>query len=248
MEAITYEINHEVATITINRPSTLNALNWATLKELSAFLENPPEKIKALILTGSGEKAFIAGADLKEMATMSNSQIMDFCKLGQKVADLLEQSPFVTIAAVNGYALGGGLEMALACDLIYANKKAVFGFPETSLGLLPGFGGTQRLARVVGPYLAKELILSGKKLKSEEALTLNLVNRICDQDRLLTDCLEKAQEILKYPFTAITHAKTAINHSISNHLQAGLELERTLFVQCFANTESKHVIAEFINK
>ncbi len=247
MDNINYEENGDIAILQINRPNVLNALNRATLRELKVFLEHPPENIRAIILTGAGEKAFIAGADIKEMYHMSDRQIDEFCKLGQEVTNLLESTPLVTIAAINGYALGGGLEMALACDLLFAKLGSKLGLPEVQLGLIPGFGGTQRLTRVIGVHLAKEMMLSGKCLSAEEAFDLRLINRICEQETLISSAIEAAQSILKHPTSAVSRVKKAINLSQSVPLQAGLDIEKALFLASFATEECKEAMDAFIN-
>ncbi len=195
-----YEKRGSVGIFKINRPEVLNALNKKLLEEFLLFLDLIPrtQQIKALILTGEGEKAFIAGADIKEMQGMDFLQMKQFCELGQKVTLALENAPFLTVAAVNGYALGGGLEMALACDFIYASKTAKVGLPEVSLGIIPGFGGTQRLARAIGTRLAKEMIMSGKVISAEEAQKLGIINHLSEPQDLLKDCFQIIESILHF--------------------------------------------------
>ena len=189
----------DIGILRINRPDVHNALNLALLEEILNFLKIKAleENCKAVILTGAGEKSFIAGADIKEMNGFSSLQMLRFCELGQEVTFALETAPFLTIAAINGYALGGGLEMALACDFIYASNNAKMGSPEVKLGIIPGFGGTQRLSRAIGSRKAKELIMSGRTILPEEALEMAIVNKICPEETLLRECTNTAYEIVR---------------------------------------------------
>ncbi len=202
MDYLSFEQQGDIGVLRINRPQAHNALNSKLLQELSQWLKQD-HSVKVLILTGQGEKAFIAGADIKEMASLDAAASQKFCALGQQVTLLLERASFVTIAAVNGFALGGGLEIALACDFIYAATSAKMGLPEVSLGLIPGFGGTQRLARAIGTRRAKELIMSGRKITADEALQMGLVNKVCHDHALIADCRHTAEGILKNSFASI---------------------------------------------
>lgn len=239
-----------IGILKIHRPTVLNAINRITLEELLHFLQHklPQEKCHALILTGSGEKSFIAGADIKEMQEMSHTEMLQFCELGQKVTLALEKAPYLTIAAVNGYALGGGFEMALACDFIYASKNAKFGLPEVSLGIIPGFGGTQRLSRAVGTRLAKELTMSGRIFTAEEAKSWGIVNHLSESDHLMKDCCVVASEILKHSFLATLQAKNAINAGYHMSMNEALELERNMCAVCFASEGRHHGMAAFLKK
>lgn len=250
MEQWVFEKHDRIGLLKVNRPDNLNALNQSVLHELKTFLEWAARKhnTQVMILTGSGEKAFIAGADIKEMKELNPAQAVEFCRLGQEASLALENAPFITIAAVNGYALGGGLEMALACDFIYASSKAVLGLPEVSLGLIPGFGGTHRLARSVGTRMAKELIFSGRKIGAEEALRLGLINRICDPETLLEQCLSTAQEILRCSVAAALKAKRALNHGFHLPVDEALQRERTLFQSCFEEKDAQEGLAAFLEK
>lgn len=241
---------NSIATVTINRPEVLNVLNEEVFRELLAFLQITAiqNKLKAVILTGAGQKAFIAGADIKAMENMDFNQMLQFCKLGQEVAEALETSPFVTIAAVNGYALGGGLEMALACDFIYASTQAKLGLPETKLGLIPGFGGTQRLTSAIGMRRAKELIYSGAVISAQEAKEIGLVNRVCEPDDLLSDCESAAAKILQNSITAIIKAKQSINNVERLERSSAYEQERISCARCLETKESKSARTTFINK
>lgn len=247
---IAYEIVDCIGILQINRPKVRNALNRAVLIEMQHFLEATAleHQLKAVILTGSGEKAFIAGADIKEMSTLDQKQMMGFCQLGQNVANILETAPFVTIAAVNGYALGGGLEMALACDFIYASRNAILGLPEITLGIIPGFGGTQRLSRSVGSHMAKELILSGRTISAEEAKEIRLVNRVCDLKTLLEDCKKIASEIVKFSSPAILGVKNAINGGMQLSYASAFDLERSICAGCFETVERRKAMKAFLER
>ncbi|MCP4023784.1 MAG: enoyl-CoA hydratase/isomerase family protein, partial [Desulfobacteraceae bacterium] len=177
-ENIIFEIENHIATLSFNRPKALNALNKATFDEVDTALDQilDNQDIRVLILTGTGDKAFVAGADIVELSSMNPLQGKYFSRKGQKVFSKIEDLPIPAIAAVNGYALGGGSEAAMACDFIYASEKAIFGLPEITLGLIPGFGGTQRLARLVGPNLAKELLYTGKNIPADKAREYGIVN------------------------------------------------------------------------
>ncbi len=250
METLRYEKDGGVGLLTINRPAALNALNRFVLQELAGFLERQAVKdaLRVLIITGEGQKAFIAGADIKEMEQMETHEMLDFCRLGQRAAHLLEHSPFLTIAAVNGYALGGGLEMALACDFIYASETAKLGLPEVTLGIIPGFGGSQRLARAIGTRHAKELILTGKHIDAAEALSLGLVNRVFKPEALSGACFAVAQQAAKNSSFALSQGKAAINHGQSMGLNEALEYEKSLCGLCFATPERKAAMTAFIEK
>jgi enoyl-CoA hydratase len=250
MENLLYEKQDKVGILKINRPHAMNALNAEVLNELLKFLHHlgSQREISVLIFTGVGERAFIAGADIKEMQNMDHLQMLQFCTLGQCVSHALESAPFVTLAAVFGYALGGGLEMALACDFIYAGQSAKLGLPEINLGIIPGFGGTKRLSEAVGPRRAKEMILTGKTLTATEAFELGLVNRICSDGELLKDCLDIAQTIAKYSPHVISQAKRAVNLGHYLPVHEALELERNICAVCFAAPERAHAMTAFFNR
>lgn len=249
MSEVIVRKHDQCAEIKINRPESLNALNRTVLEQMMDALKDlENEPIKALILTGEGTKAFVAGADIKAMAHMSHLDMLDFCSLGQKVSLALENAPFLTLAAVNGYALGGGLEIALACDFIYASSQAKLGLPEITLGIIPGFGGTQRLARAIGTRAAKEMILSGKMVTALEAQKLGIVNQIFEPEQLLAACEEMTKLISKFSFTAIRQAKSAINHGYSLAMGEALELEKNLCAVCFATPERQESMQAFMTK
>jgi enoyl-CoA hydratase len=239
-----------IATLTFNRPKALNALNADTLAELAHALESigRDEAIRVLVLTGSGEKAFVAGADIGELARCSVLQAKHFAQAGQEAIGRLQALPIPAIAAVNGYALGGGTEIALACDFIYASEKAMFGLPEITLGLIPGFGGTQRLPRSVGGAMAKELIFTGRMLKADEAHAIGLVNRVCQPDALMATVLETAQAIAAKGKVSLRAAKEAINGGLNVDLETGCRLERDAFAVCVASSDAKEGTTAFLEK
>ena len=249
MKYISYERQEHIGILKFCRKEVLNALNKDLLEEVHMFLEliSKGQQLRALIVTGDGDKAFAAGADISEMQGFSHLEMLRFSELGQKVADSLQTAPFLTIAAVNGYALGGGFEMALACDFIYATEQSIFGLPEVNLGLIPAFGGTQRLTEAVGPRFAKELIMTGKTITGREALNLNIVNKLVKEDILIASCYETASTVLKHPFNAILQAKKAVN--IASNLDCkGFEAERNMASVCFATPERKNQMGAFIKK
>ncbi len=250
MENLLFEKKERVGILTINRPQALNALNRAVLEEMDAFLAGtlPGEEVRVLILTGTGEKAFVAGADIREMQDLDHMGMLAFCDLGQRVCRRLEVMDVVTIAAVNGFALGGGLELALGCDFIYASKNAKLGLPEVSLGLIPGFGGGPRLARAVGGRRAKEMILTGKPIRAEEAAAIGLVNKVVEPEELLDECLKVAKQILKNGFTAITQVKRSINYGAGMSLPDALELEKQACSVSFATADRAEGMAAFAEK
>lgn len=250
MEYLLFEKQDDIGILTVNRPDILNALNHAVLEELRDFLEHTARDnhITALIVTGAGNKAFIAGADIKEMQALSHTQMLDFCELGQQVTHLLENAHFMTVAAVNGYALGGGLEMALACDFIYASQNAKLGLPEVSLGIIPGFGGTQRLSRAVGTRIAKEMILTGKHVGADEAKAIGLVNQVCEPDHLLPACKATASRVAKHSPIAVQQGKHAVNFGYQLGIHEALEIERNMLAVCFATEERKVAMQAFLEK
>jgi len=250
MEFLTLEQRDRVGILRINRPTALNALNTDLLIELRDFLGTQPSPAgpRVLILTGAGEKAFVAGADVAEMRDFSPLQMHGFCELGQAVTNLLETKALVTIAAVNGYALGGGLEMALACDFMYAADNARLGQPEVTLGLIPGFGGTQRLTRAIGTRRAKELILTGRHIGAAEAHQMGLVNRVVPQAELLDTCLETAQKIAGNAWTAVLQAKRVIHHGDRLSMTEALAMERDACALCFASPDQCEGMTAFLEK
>lgn len=247
MGNLIFEQRGRVGVLRINRPDHYNALNLSTLQDMQEFFDTAPD-LRALVLTGMGDKAFIAGADIREIQRMSPEQMLDFLRLGQEVASDIETAPFVTIAAVNGYALGGGLEMALACDFIYAARGAKLGLPEVTLGMIPGFGGTQRLARAIGTRGAKELIYSGRSITAEEAFNIGLVNHLCESETLMEQCYATIATILRNSFTAAMHAKEAIGEGFGLDPHDALELEQNLALICFSSGDRFEGVEAFLNK
>ena len=236
-----------ICTLTINRPEALNALNRSVLAEIDAALDSVPEGAGALIVTGTG-KVFVAGADIAEMVGMTRAQAEEFSRLGQGVFSKLANMEMPVIVAVNGYALGGGCELALACDIRIASEKAKFGQPEVGLGIIPGFGGTQRLARAVGEAKAKELIFTGAIVDANEALRIGLVNRVAPPEKLMEEARALAKTIMEKGPTAVRQAKKAISEGAGLPLEEGMELEARLFGECFETQDQKEGMRAFVEK
>jgi enoyl-CoA hydratase len=247
-ENIRLETEDAIAILTIDRPKALNALNSKTLQELESAFTSLPATVRALIITGGGDKAFVAGADISEMASIGAAQAREFAALGHRAFQTLEQLPIPTIAAVNGFALGGGCELALACDLIYASEKAKLGLPEVSLGVIPGFGGTQRLTRVVGKMRAKELVFTGERLDAAKAKEIGLVLEVLPADQLLAHCKAVAGKMLKNGPLAISQAKRVIEFGADQDLRAANELERQGFAVLFGSEDQKEGMKAFLEK
>ncbi len=238
-----------IGIIIINRPESLNALNIETLGEIRDAVTalNNEEDIKVLIFTGAG-KAFIAGADIKQMKDMNENDAREFCNLGQKIFDIIENLDKPMIAAVNGFALGGGCELAMACDIRIASEQAKFGQPEVNLGVIPGFGGTQRLSRLVGKGIAKELIFTGEIIDAPTALRIGLINKIVAPENLMNEAIVMAQKIASKGPAAIMIAKSVINRGLEVDQPKGLAIEREGFVQCVASGEAKEGMEAFVEK
>jgi enoyl-CoA hydratase len=249
-ENIILEIKGSIGVVKFNRPKALNALNSATLDDLlAATCElNENDTIKVVIVTGEGSKAFVAGADIAEMRPMNPMQGLTFSQKGHVAISTLEKLNKPVIAAVNGYALGGGFEVALACDIIYASEKARLGFPEVTLGILPGFGGTQRTGRLVGLAKAKELIFTGKTITASEAFDLGLVNKVLPDDQLMPAVEELAARMLAAGPVGIRLAKAAINKSLSIDIESGLDFEAEAFGLCFGTEDQKEGMNAFLEK
>jgi enoyl-CoA hydratase len=239
-----------VATLTFNRPKALNALNATLLGEFACALEGikQDESIRVLLLTGAGEKAFVAGADITEIATLSPLGAKKFAQSGQDIISQLQNLAIPTIAVVNGYALGGGCEMALACDFIYASEKAIFGLPEINLGVIPGFGGTQRLPRLIGANRAKEMIFTGKHLTAAEAKEIGLVNKVFTPEALMAAAMETAKLIATKGKASLCAAKQTISQGLSTDLATGLRIERDAFALCLASPDAKEGTGAFLEK
>jgi enoyl-CoA hydratase len=244
------ETNEGVATLTINSPRTMNALNSQVLTELECALYelNIDASVKVVILTGAGDKAFVAGADIKEMSVMSSYEGHQFGLKGQRVMMLIEKMTKPVIAAVNGYALGGGLELALACDFIYASQKAKLGFPEVTLGVIPGFGGTQNLSRLIGANRASELVFSGKMITAEKAAAWGIVNEVFSPEELMAKALEAAAAIAAVGPLAVTYAKDAIANGLHMTKEDGFRYEASLFGVLFSTEDQKEGMGAFVEK
>ena len=250
MNNVLMEVENEIAVVTINRPKSLNALNSETLSELDhVFQEIAARKdVKVLILTGSGQKAFVAGADISEMVHATPAEGRTMAHLAKEAFLKLETMPQVTIAAVNGYALGGGCEISMACDIRVASDNAKFGQPECGLGILPGFGGTQRLARLIGKGRAKEMIFTCDPIDAQEAYRIGLANKVVPQEELLDYCKSMAAKIITKGSYAISLAKEAINTGLDTDLASGLTLEADLFGLSFSTADKKEGMTAFLEK
>lgn len=244
------ERQDQIAILTINRPKALNALNSATLEELScAFTELAKDSaIRVVILTGSGEKAFVAGADISQMSDMTPMQARSFSQLGHSLMNLIENLPQPVIAAVNGFALGGGTELAMACDIRLASENAKFGQPEVTLGLLAGFGGTQRLPRLVGSGRASEILFTADTLDAQEAYRIGLVNRVYPLAELMTQAQALAHKIASRAPVAVQLTKSAINKGQNVDLLSGQTYEAEVFGQVFSTQDQKEGCSAFLEK
>lgn len=249
-EFIKTETADGTALVTVSREKALNALNQGVLEELrTAFQDlSGDAAVRSVILTGAGDKAFVAGADIAAMAKMSPDEAGRFAQLGHEAMSAVQNCRKPVIAAVNGFALGGGLELALSCDFIYASEKAKFGLPEVGLGLYPGFGGTQRLSRAIGPNRARELIFTGRMIGAAEAIAWGIVNQIVAPEGLLDAVRQTAAEINQKGPVAIRLAKQVINEGKDEPLQRGLDLERDIFPKCFESEDLKEGLAAFLEK
>ena len=249
-ETIMFDGSQDIGILTINRPAKLNALNICVLRELKICLtEIHSTRLNGLIVVGEGEKAFIAGADISEMKSMTNGEAEAFSELGQQVSLLFESLPFPCIAAVNGFALGGGFEMAMSCDFILSSVNAVFGLPEVKLGLVPGFGGTQRLSRIVGERRAKELMFSGRNVSSEEAKRLGITLEVYpSKSELLEACYNWFKVSLQNSPHAIARAKYALRLGMEENIKGGLALEKNEFGNIFQTPEMIEGTSAFLEK
>ena len=249
MSFVTYESKGAYGIITMNRPEALNALDSNVLNDLSAALDAVDlNAVRALIITGAGEKSFVAGADIKEMANLTKAEGTAFGKKGNDIFRRIETLPIPVIAAVNGFALGGGCELAMSCDFRICSDNAVFGQPEVGLGITPGFGGTQRLSRLVGPGYAKQMIYTARNIKAEEALRIGLVNEIVPQAELLAAAEKLAAGIAKNAPIAVRMCKKAINEGLDLDMDQAVELEEKLFGECFETHDQVEGMTAFMEK
>ncbi len=250
MGFVDYEVNGAVGKITINRPEALNALNSAVLDELNAVLDQVDvNAVRCLIVTGAGEKSFVAGADIAEMSSLSHEEGVAFGEKGNKVFRKLETLAIPAIAAVNGFALGGGCELSMACDFRICADTAMFGQPEVGLGITPGFGGTQRLARLVGPGMAKQLIYTGRNIKADEALRIGLVNQVVPFADLMATVEKLAGTIASNAPIAVRACKKLINEGLEMDMDDAIMYEAKVFgEECIASNDQKEGMSAFLEK
>jgi len=245
-----FENNAGIGIVTLNRPKALNALNYEMLKELNSLLDiiEQDETIKVMIVTGAGEKAFVAGADIAEMQHLSAIEGRTWGKFGQAVFNRIDNLPQPVIAAVNGFALGGGCELAMACDIRIASDKAKFGQPEVGLGIIPGFAGTQRLPRIVGKGRAKELLLTADIIDAQEAYRIGLVNKVATAAELMIVAKGVAEKMMSRAEVAVRLCKSAVNQGMNMDLESGAAYEAEAFGLCFSTTDQKEGMTAFVEK
>ncbi len=249
-ENLLFEEKNNIAKVIINRPDKLNALNNKTLKELNelfSFIQNS-DSISVVIITGAGEKAFVAGADIKELAILNSQSGREFSQFGQSVFNKIENCNRPVIAAVNGFALGGGCELALACHIRLASENAKFGQPEVNLGIIPGYGGTQRLTRLIGKGLATEYILTGDMISANNALQIGLVNKVFAPEKLISETEKLAEKIISKGKKAVAASLKSINSVNNLLLEEGLNQEASEFGKCCGSTEFKEGTTAFLEK
>jgi len=249
MAFVKTEVQGAVEIITIDRPKALNALNPEVLADLKAAFEAvDQETVRCIVLTGEGDKSFVAGADIGSMSTMTKAEGEAFGKLGNDVFLMIESFPIPVIAAVNGFALGGGNELAMSCDIRVASENAVFGQPEVGLGITPGFGGTQRLARLVGTGIAKEMIYTARNIKAERAYAIGLVNNVVPAEELMAVVMKMANGIAKNAPIAVAYSKKAINNGLQTDIDGGIAIEVEEFSNCFATEDQTYGMTCFLEK
>lgn len=249
MNFVKYEQDEMIGVITINRSEALNALNSSVLDEIGDCFDNIDiNAVRAVVLTGEGIKSFVAGADIGEMSKLSKAEGEAFGKKGNDIFRKIETFPVPVIAAINGYALGGGCELAMSCDIRICSDNAVFGQPETGLGITPGFGGTQRLARLVGTGMAKQLIYTAKNIKADEALRIGLVNAVYTQEELLETAKKMAKGIAKNAPIAVRACKKAINDGLDVKMDDAIVIEEKLFGSCFETHDQIEGMSSFLEK
>jgi enoyl-CoA hydratase len=249
-EMILFEVRDGVGVVTLNRPKVLNALSPQVLDEIAAVLERVAKDsdVRVLVFTGAGEKAFVAGADISEFPKMNPLQARAFAEKGQALFFALERLPIPVIACVNGFALGGGCELAMSCDFIYASEKAKFGQPEINLGIIPGFGGTQRLARLVGRAKAKELCMSGEMIDAQQAKELGLAAKVFPADQLFEETMKLARLLAGRSRVALRAIKQAVDRGMDVDLKTGCALEMEAFGVCFASEDAREGALAFLEK
>ncbi|MBR4668939.1 MAG: enoyl-CoA hydratase/isomerase family protein [Butyrivibrio sp.] len=249
MGFVNCEVKDNIAVVTINRPEALNALNSQVLDDLAAAFDGiDTNVVRAVVLTGAGEKSFVAGADIGEMSTLSKAEGEAFGKKGNDIFRKIEEFPVPVIAAVNGFALGGGCEISMSCDIRICSDNAMFGQPEVGLGITPGFGGTQRLARTVGVGMAKQLIYTARNIKADEALRIGLVNAVYPQEELMAAAEKMASQIAANAPIAVRACKKAINDGLQTDIDAALVIEEKLFGSCFETEDQREGMANFLRK
>ena len=250
MEFVKVDVKDAVATITIDRPKALNALNTQVLKDIAAAFDSLDlDEVRCVILTGSGDRSFVAGADIGEMVEMDSAAGKELGRVGNKVMRDIENFPIPVIAAINGFALGGGNELAMSCDVRLASDNAIFGQPEVGLGITPGFGGTQRLARVIGNLSkAKELLYSGRNFKADQALELGLVSAVYPQEELIPAAEKMASIIAANAPVAVRNTKAAVNRGLQTDIDAAIEIEVELFGELFDTADQKEGMNAFLEK
>ncbi len=249
MGFVNCELKDNVAIVTINRPEALNALNSQVLDDLAATFDAiDTNVVRAVVLTGAGEKSFVAGADIGEMSTLTKAEGEAFGKKGNDIFRKIEQFPVPVIAAVNGFALGGGCEISMSCDIRICSENAMFGQPEVGLGITPGFGGTQRLARLIGAGMAKQLIYTARNIKADEALRIGLVNAVYPQEELMAAAEKMASQIAANAPIAVRACKKAINDGLQTDIDEAIVIEEKLFGSCFETEDQKEGMANFLRK
>jgi enoyl-CoA hydratase len=249
MGFVNCEVKENIAVVTINRPEALNALNSQVLDDLAAAFDSiDTNVVRAVVLTGAGEKSFVAGADIGEMSTLTKAEGEAFGKKGNDIFRKIEQFPLPVIAAINGFALGGGCEISMSCDIRICSENAMFGQPEVGLGITPGFGGTQRLARLIGAGMAKQLIYTARNIKADEALRIGLVNAVYPQEELLTAAEKMASQIAANAPIAVRACKKAINDGLQTDIDNALVIEEKLFGSCFETEDQREGMANFLRK
>ena len=247
---IRWEVENEIGILTIQRPSALNALNYDTMIEIEEVVDKvvSDSSIKAVIITGEGEKSFVAGADIAYMQNLSAVEGYKWGEIGQRVFQKIEDLPQPVIAAVNGFALGGGCELAMACDIRFASDNAKFGQPEVTLGITAGFGGTQRLPRLVGKGRAKELLFAGTMISAEEAYRIGLVNKVFSQSELMSEAKIFANKISQIAPVAVQATKMAVNRGMDMDLRSGIAFEASLFGMTFSTEDQSEGMSAFLEK